>query len=235
MSIRIMTFVWDMDLTNPIRKLIALKLADNANDEGVCWPSIPTIARQANCSERSVKTHISNLVESGFMSIRKSKGRNNVYQIDTSALFAPVRQIPDTSAGDSLPVVQEIPKPVQELPPNHKEPSNKPSINNIKGKPNACSLEWGDIELTDDQKNDIKGIRQASKKKLTQLALNPILKEFIKAKNQYGIDYQESIEIWAVRGWVAYQADWAANHKGINNGKPQQNQATLTNLGDTDF
>ena len=102
----------------------------------------------------------------------------------------------------------------------------------IKKKPSE--LNWGDIQLTDQQKNDIKTIRAACKKKLTQLALNPILKELDMAKMN-GIDYQESIDIWAMRGWVAFKAEWAMNHKGQNNGKSFGNTATLTNLGDTDF
>jgi len=102
----------------------------------------------------------------------------------------------------------------------------------IKKKPSE--LNWGDIQLTDQQKNDIKTIRAACKKKLTQLALNPILKELDMAKMN-GIDYQESIDIWAMRGWVAFKAEWAMNHKGQNNAKSFSNTATLTNLGDTDF
>lgn len=225
-----MTQVWDMDLGNPIRKLIALKLADNSNDAGVCWPTIPTIAKQCNCSERSVKTHISTLIDNGFMAVIKSKGRNNVYQISSSANHAPVQELPVCSAGAAPVVVQEIPKVVQELPPNHKEPSNKPSINHN----SKNELDWNGIQLTDQQKKDIKSIRAACKKKLTQLALNPILKELDIAKMN-GIDYQESIDIWAMRGWVAFKADWAMNHKGQNNGKSFGNTATLTNLGDTDF
>lgn len=95
-------------------------------------------------------------------------------------------------------------------------------------------LDWHDIQLTDQQKQYIIQIRKDCKKKLTQLALNPILKELDIAKMN-GIDYQESIDIWAMRGWVAFKADWAMNHKGQNNGKSFSNTATLTNLGDTNF
>ena len=113
---------------------------------------------------------------------------------------------------------------------------NKKDIKKETKKPPSkpVELNWHDIQLTDQQKQYIIQIRKDCKKKLTQLALNPILKELDIAKMN-GIDYQESIDIWAMRGWVAFKADWAMNHKGQNNGKSFSNTATLTNLGDTDF
>jgi len=229
-SIKIMTQVWDMDLGNPIRKLIALKLADNANDAGVCWPTIPTIAKQANCCERSVKNHIYELAKQGFLRVLKSRGRNNVYQISCSAGDALVQEVRGASAGAALGVVQEIPKVVQELPPNHKEPSIEPSNNHhIKNIQKKCDLDWSAIQLTKEQKNNIRGIRVATKTKLTQLALNAIIKEFHLAAG-FGIDYEESIEIWAVRGWKAYTADWALNHKGMGNANRSNGRSASTGL-----
>ncbi|MBK6707558.1 MAG: helix-turn-helix domain-containing protein [Sphingomonadales bacterium] len=46
MSIQIMTVVWELDLPDS-EKLALLALADNANDEGYCWPSMATLARSA--------------------------------------------------------------------------------------------------------------------------------------------------------------------------------------------
>jgi len=42
----------------PTDKLVLLALADCANDEGHCWPSIATIARKSGVSERSVQRAI---------------------------------------------------------------------------------------------------------------------------------------------------------------------------------
>ncbi|MFS1524472.1 helix-turn-helix domain-containing protein, partial [Microbulbifer sp. 2304DJ12-6] len=38
---------------NPLRKLVLLKLADNANDQGECWPSYQHVADQCEISRRS--------------------------------------------------------------------------------------------------------------------------------------------------------------------------------------
>lgn len=44
MSIAIMSAVWNTYDGTPARKLVLLALADHANDEGVCWPSLGRIA-----------------------------------------------------------------------------------------------------------------------------------------------------------------------------------------------
>ncbi|WP_409365500.1 helix-turn-helix domain-containing protein [Klebsiella pneumoniae] len=38
---------------NPARKLVLLKLADNANDDGICFPSYQYIADKCEMSKRS--------------------------------------------------------------------------------------------------------------------------------------------------------------------------------------
>ena len=43
---------------NSLRKLVLIKLADNANDKGECWPSYQHIADQCECSRTAVRNHI---------------------------------------------------------------------------------------------------------------------------------------------------------------------------------
>lgn len=80
---------------NPLRKLVLLKLADNASDQGECWPSYQYIADQCEISKRSVMSHIDDLCQSGLLKkvFRKGpKGNStNIY----------ILTLP--SAGDSLP------------------------------------------------------------------------------------------------------------------------------------
>ncbi|MGX8939476.1 helix-turn-helix domain-containing protein [Symbiopectobacterium sp. Eva_TO] len=65
---------------NPLRKLVLLKLADNANDKGEAWPSIPHIAQQCEMAERTVQGHVQSLQKSGFLWIEKRKGSNGINQ-----------------------------------------------------------------------------------------------------------------------------------------------------------
>lgn len=52
---------------NPLRKLVLIKLADNANDEGECWPSYQHIADQCEISRSTVKVHIRELEKAGLL------------------------------------------------------------------------------------------------------------------------------------------------------------------------
>ncbi len=63
---------------NPLRKLVLIKLADNASDSGECWPAVATIAFECEISERSVQNHIKQLVADGFVRVEERRGANGV-------------------------------------------------------------------------------------------------------------------------------------------------------------
>lgn len=62
---------------NPLRKLVLIKLADNANDKGECWPSYQHVADQCECSKSAVKAHITALIDMGFLSKENRIGENS--------------------------------------------------------------------------------------------------------------------------------------------------------------
>ena len=81
---------------SPLRKLVLVKLADQANDDGECWPSYQSIAEACEMSRRTVISHIEWLEENGFLrrNYRKSKeglSRSNVFvlTIESGANTAP--------------------------------------------------------------------------------------------------------------------------------------------------
>lgn len=55
MSVKIMSDVFENSKTEGNARLVLLCLADCANDEGVCWPSIKTLSRKANISEETTR------------------------------------------------------------------------------------------------------------------------------------------------------------------------------------
>lgn len=95
MSTKLQGYVWDvcaaagMKLTSVA---IMARLADYSNDEGVCWPSIETIARQLGAGESTVRTAIGKLEQDGWLSRqqRRKGNRNasNVYQLNVQKLQA---------------------------------------------------------------------------------------------------------------------------------------------------
>ncbi|MEF6203242.1 helix-turn-helix domain-containing protein [Escherichia coli] len=62
---------------NSLRKLVLIKLADNANDKGECWPSYQHIADQCECSRTAVRNHIDALEEMGLIRRENRVGVNN--------------------------------------------------------------------------------------------------------------------------------------------------------------
>ncbi|MGF6318751.1 helix-turn-helix domain-containing protein [Pseudomonas frederiksbergensis] len=143
MSMGLMVAAMKLRVGNPLRKLVLIKLADNASDIGECWPSYQHIADQCEISKRSVMNHITALCESGLLrkEIRKGgpKGNSsNVYflTLDGCAPPAPgvVQKIHQGSAAGSPP--SESPAPGGSAAPaprtsNSLEPVIEPVIEPI--------------------------------------------------------------------------------------------------------
>ncbi|VTP13197.1 hypothetical protein PUATCC27989T_01031 [Phytobacter ursingii] len=67
MSMELMVKAMKIKVGNPLRKLVLLKLADNANDQGECWPSYKHIAEQCEIGRSTVKSHVRALEEMGIL------------------------------------------------------------------------------------------------------------------------------------------------------------------------
>jgi hypothetical protein len=61
-----MNWAWQQKLS-PTPKLILMALADAANDFGVCWPSVSTVATKCCVSIRTVQRVMQQLVERGLL------------------------------------------------------------------------------------------------------------------------------------------------------------------------
>ncbi|EHH5357746.1 helix-turn-helix domain-containing protein [Escherichia coli] len=67
MSMNLMAKAMNIKVGNPLRKLVLIKLADNANDNGECWPSYQHVADQCEVSRSTVKSHIRALEDMGLL------------------------------------------------------------------------------------------------------------------------------------------------------------------------
>lgn len=98
-----MTVVWELDLPDS-EKLALLALADNANDQGVCWPSMATLSRKCSKSDRTVQRSIQSLEEKGHLTREERPGKGVLYHIhprhdvtpDKVTPPSPCRPTPDT-------------------------------------------------------------------------------------------------------------------------------------------
>lgn len=93
MSTKLTGYVWDACAASGMKLssvAIMARLADFSNDEGVCWPSIETIARQLGAGVSTVRTAIAKLEADGWLSrkARRQGNRNasNVYQLNVAKL-----------------------------------------------------------------------------------------------------------------------------------------------------
>ena len=55
MSTMIMASCWQLQGMSASQKAVLISLADQANDDGVCWPAVGTIAARTCLSERAVR------------------------------------------------------------------------------------------------------------------------------------------------------------------------------------
>lgn len=86
MSIRLMTLAWDIHM--PLAtKFVFISLADQANDQNVCWPSLDYIAHRCGMHRRTVQRAILDLEEAGFIVARKREGRSTWYEFRPRAMI----------------------------------------------------------------------------------------------------------------------------------------------------
>lgn len=75
-----MTLVWEHAPYSEGSLLVLLALADWADDSGVSWPSIPTLAEKARLQRRRVQYIIRKLESDGILDIEEGGGRNKQHR-----------------------------------------------------------------------------------------------------------------------------------------------------------
>lgn len=85
MSMELMVKAMKTKVGNPLRKLVLIKLADNANDQGECWPSYQHVADQCEMDRSTVRKHIKELERIGLLAVENRDGpkgnSSNVYHL----------------------------------------------------------------------------------------------------------------------------------------------------------
>lgn len=146
-----MSACWPLQGLTPAQKAVLISLADNANDEGVCWPSVAKIAERTCLSERAVQQAIKVLNECKALSIEARQGRSTMFTV-TPAAFAPPQKVhprrkctpaasAPTPADAAPPPPQDMhPTPAASAPRTVIEPTREPSGNLLpadSGQPDA--------------------------------------------------------------------------------------------------
>ena len=116
MSMLLTAQAMKLKVGNPTRKLVLLKLADNANDKGECFPSYQHIADHCEVSRRSVISHIDALIKMGLVEKKLRKNQDgsssNLYILHlekgSENISPPSEQISPPSENGSLPPSENI-------------------------------------------------------------------------------------------------------------------------------
>lgn len=118
MSIQWLSWVFDSVDIGGSQRLVLLSLANHADDRGICWPSIDTVAKEARLSRRRVEEAIRGLVGTGIVK-RTVNGapvpgsnRPNLYRL----LKAPDEVAGAKSSAPDVPAPDEVSGPDEVAP-----------------------------------------------------------------------------------------------------------------------
>ncbi len=126
-----MSAVWDQSTQSGNSLLLLLALADYANDSGVCWPSVETLANKARVSDRTVQRMIQKLIADNELEIVEQGGgrRSHRYRV----LVRGVSLSPPEVVDNSTPISAKVTPAVTQLrhPTGDKAMSPEPSLNTL--------------------------------------------------------------------------------------------------------
>ena len=184
MSTIIMSQCWPIEGISPAQKAVLISLADQANDDGYCWPSVGTIAKRTCLSDRAVQGAIKWLIAARLLRTSTRSGTSTVYQL-TPAAYAPPQEMRPADAaprgaGNAPPPPQLLhptpadaaPKPSMNRQLNHQEPKTRASASVFELPDWIPADTWAAFMET----------RKAKKAKSTDYALSLIVKDLERFK-----------------------------------------------------
>lgn len=136
MSMRLMVEVFHTEVGDPMHKLVLLKLADNANDNGECYPSYHHIAKECEISKRTVMRAVDSLCEKGLLIkqprylIGGKEQTSNFYVIVLPSLHGSVTVTPGVVSQSHRGSDTESPGVVSQSHPNQSYITSKENIKN---------------------------------------------------------------------------------------------------------
>ena len=130
MSILLMSQAWKESPFEGTALLIELSLADFANDEGVCWPSIATLAQKARCSETWVHRIIGTMKKMGRLTVETGggRGRPNVYRLNLMSSLNPAFNAPFSATKRVHSATKRVHSVAERVNRSAPDPSLDPSL-----------------------------------------------------------------------------------------------------------
>ena len=214
MSNALLTACWPLQMP-PTAKAVLVSLADNAHDDGHCWPSLTSIAERTCFGRTAVIDAIKWLEANGAIKADRSDRYRTTYTVTPSCFVAgELVRLPNQSASrTSTPNGELVRLPddevrlpddeVRQADTKHQEPSR--TINKATTKKsavaNALARPDGVMEQT---WADWLALRKAKRAPVTETVLRQAEAEAGKAD----LPLERFLQIWCARGSQGLQADW---------------------------
>lgn len=205
MSMRLMVQAMNCKVGNPARKLVLLKLADNANDDGICFPSYQYIADKCEMTRRSAISHIECLIKMGLVSKKERKNKDGSI---SNLYFLHLEQGSENFAlgGENISLGSENfalggSENISPITSHSLEPVNEPKKTTQKSESEILLERFG---ITGQLAKDFIAHRKTKRGAISETQLSRLQKQADKA----GISICEAVEICIERNWQGFNASW---------------------------
>jgi hypothetical protein len=207
-----------------------LALADHADDEGRCYPSVARIAQRTGLSGRAVQTNIRSLIELGYIkvTIGGGKGNSNLYFISANPAAIAPDTLQEMHPAGNAPRSICTPNPAADAP-NPAADAPEPSVttkepSEVSKTPAAiCAILCEVHGVTVQAANSFIAYRRRSKAKaLTETGATRLSSSLWKIFEQGG-DPSDALGLAEERGWASVEPDWYFNTKGKSHDNRTQN------------
>lgn len=229
MSVKLMAMVFENEELGPTERLVLLSLADHADDEGRCYPSIARLMQRTGLKERAVQNNIKKLVEGGYVVIWRGGGRGNanLYVVDAS----PKPRTKNPVSDDENPA-QETPFETTNPASNTENPAfnaenparDAPEPSRTTKEPSVSKTREADeirqvLEqwASPDAVASFIAYRRRQKGKALSLRAARRLANNLSEIFNNGGDTDDALGMAEERGWQTVQPHWYFNAKGQSN------------------
>ncbi|MCK8953745.1 helix-turn-helix domain-containing protein [Haemophilus influenzae] len=222
MSMRLMVQAMNCKVGNPARKLVLLKLADNANDDGICFPSYQYIADKCEMTRRSAISHIEYLIKMGLVSKKERKNKDGSI---SNLYFLHLEQGSENFAlgGENISLGSENfalggSENISPITSHSLEPVNEPKKTTQKSESEILLERFG---ITGQLAKDFIAHRKTKRGAISETQLSRLQKQADKA----GISICEVVEICIERNWQGFNASWDWRDEKLRPNSPHLGQS----------
>lgn len=209
MSIRTMTAVWERSTLSGTELLLLLAVADHADDNGIAWPSVESLANKVRMSERACRYLLPKIAATGELVIERNAGPKgcNLFRVQVLQGCNSFRGAKTGKGGAKNGKGGAI----AVAPESSTESSTESSIDKRARK--AARFDPVDYLVSQGIDSQTVGdwltLRKAKRAAVTKTAIAGIEREAVKA----GLSLADALATCCERGWQGFRADWLADER----------------------